>query len=256
MPETTENNSDFIVNLISLSSFLEQQDNIESSLRDLATMVAKALDSNNCSVMLLKENQESGELSLRVQAHCGNLPEAAYRESVSINRGIAGQVAKTGKALLVPDINKSEYANNASRTSQRNGGFISTPIVIGERVIGVININSPIDNRIFGTNDLELATILSLFIAKSIQTLHLQNLLKSKFAIAALAKEESVQRSTSGTFTQEPEKVAKILAKGFYNDMKRAGMSPNHILNAATEIIDLLHSTLERHKKWEARNKS
>ncbi len=256
MPDLIEDKSDFIINLIGVSDFLEQQETLESSLHELARMVAKALGSNNCSIMLLKEEQGEGEINLRIQAHYGSLPQEAYSAFAGTDQSIASTVANTGEALLVSNINDSVFADLATRSSQTAGGFISIPLIIAKRVVGVININSPVDERRYIARDLELATILSMFIAKSIYTLQIQNLLKSRFAIAALAKEESKGRSTSGAFTQDPERVAKILAKGFYTDMKRAGMGPDHILKAATEIIGLLNTTLERHKKRESRTKS
>lgn len=253
MSESTRDKSDFIINLIGVSDFLDQQDTLDSSLHDLADLVAKALDSNNCSIMLLKEEQNEGEMNLRVQAHHGNLPKEAYSKATDIDQSIATTVANTGEALLVPDISASVFADIASRSSEKAGGFISVPLIIAKRVVGVINVNSPVDERTYVPHDLELATILSMFIAKSLYTNQIQNLLKSRFAIAALAKNESNGRSTSGAFTQQPEKVAKILAKGFYHDMKLAGMGPDHILKAATEIIGLLSTTLDRHRKWESR---
>jgi L-methionine (R)-S-oxide reductase len=256
MSESTRDRSDFIINLIGVSDFLDQQETLDSSLQDLAELVAKALDSNNCSIMLLKDEQKKGEMNLRVQAHHGNLPEEAYLEDTNIDHSIASTVANTGEALLVPNINDSVFADLASRSSQTSGGFISVPLIAAKRVVGVINVNSPVDERTYVAHDLELAIILSMFIEKSIYTHQIQNLLKSRFAIAALAKEESKGRSTSGAFTQQQEKVAKILAKGFYRDMKLAGMGPDHILKAATEIIGLLNTTLERHKKRGSRNKS
>ncbi len=255
MSGSTADGSSFIINLIGVSDFLEEQDTLDTSLHNLAEMVARALDSSNCSIMLLKEEQDEGEINLRVQAHSGNLPEDAYLDHSHMDQSIAGTVANTGEALLVPDIEHSVFADLASRSSQTTGGFISIPLIITKRVVGVININSPTDARAYTKHDLELATILSMFIGKAIHTTQLQNLLKSRFAIAALAKDKSMSRSSPSSFTQQHEKVAKILAKGFYNDMKHAGMGPDHILKAATEIIGLLQTTLERHKKWEARSK-
>lgn len=256
MSGSTVDENNFSMNLISVSDFLEQQETLDTSLHDLAGMVAKALGSSNCSIMLLKEEQGEGDLNLRVKAHSGNLPKEAYSDSTPMDQSIASTVANTGEALLVQNIEDSVFSDLANRSSQASGGFISIPLIITKHVVGVININSPIDGRTYDQHDLELATIMSMFIAKSIYTIQLQNLLKSRFAIATLAKDESMGKTTPGSFTQQPEKVAKILAKGFYNDMKLAGMGPDHILKAATEIIGLLQTTLERHKKWEERSKS
>ena len=151
---------------------------------------------------------------------------------------------------MVPDITRSQFSESA----KQEGGFISLPIWTDEVVIGVININTPSDDRTFGESDLELATILGMFIAKSIQTLHLQYILRSKFAIAALEREQNAQKQSIDDFTRSPEKVAKILAKGFYHELCRAGIESDHIIVAVSEIITLLNKQLEDNKKTSKTN--
>jgi signal transduction protein with GAF and PtsI domain len=253
--ELPENANDPALEVGGLSGFLELQDDFETCLQELAVLVAGTLQTSNCSIMLLKEEMQSGESHLRISAHYGSLPEAAYESAQSLVHSIAGRVAATGKPLLVQDIENSEFADLASRTSQTAGGFISAPILVDKQVIGVINVNNTKDGRIFETRDLDLVTALSLYIGKSIQAVQLKKLLKSKFAIAALAKDESAQKVGAESFTQEPEKVAKLLAKSFFNDMKQAGLGPDHILKAATEIIDQLHLTLKKHTERQSRGK-
>ncbi len=255
MPDLTDSTNDPALDVIGLSGFLELQDDFDSCLHDLAVMVAGTLRTSNCSIMLLKEDPQNGESHLRVSAHYGDLPEIAYKTAPPVVQGIAGKVASAAKPLLVQDIYNSEFAELASRTSRTEGGFISAPLLVDNQVIGVINVNAPKDGRIFATHDLDLLTVLSLYIGKTIQAVQLKKLLKSKFAIAALAKEESVRQAGAGSFTQNPEKVAKILARSFFDDMKQAGMGPDHILKAATEIIDQLHETLKKHKERQARSK-
>jgi hypothetical protein len=48
---------------------------------------------------------------------------------------------------------------------------------------------------------------------------------------------------------QNPDQVAKILAKSFYKEMTRAGFGSSQIVNAATEIIAQLSGSLHRHSK-------
>jgi L-methionine (R)-S-oxide reductase len=239
-----EADADFINSILSLSSFLHNHQNIDASLNELANLLATTLKTKNCSIMLLKEDALENTFPLRIHAHSGALPNSAYTKPTSAS-GIAEHVARSGKPLLVPDIIQSQFASSA----HQSGGFISLPIWTDEMVIGVININTPSDGRIFSEQDLELATVLGMFLSKSIQLLHLQYILKSKFAIAALEREHSSQESPIGNFTRSPEKVAKILAKGFYNELCHAGIESDHIITAVSEIITLLNQQLENKKK-------
>lgn len=231
--------SDFCQNLIMLSSLVEDNGSLDGSLNELSKLVATTLKTDNCSIMLLKEGDDP---SLRVQAHYGNLPAAAYQDSLALGEGFAGKVAQTGEPMLVENIGDSSL----SQKQGIPGGFITFPIVLNKRIVGVVNVNTPSDHRIFNQKDLELASILSLFIAKSIQKLYLQNALKSHFVLAAVAKEKDGNASTQ--VVQEPQKLVKLLAKSFFNDMKHIGLEDDHILSAATELIDLLSKGIKQKK--------
>jgi L-methionine (R)-S-oxide reductase len=247
---------DFIENLVSVSAFVEERSNLDNSLTEFAALVAKTLNTANCSIMLLKENQQQGtpqetgvrelgvqELGvqeLRVQAHHGNLPPAAYATAIQLDQGIAGKVARTGKPMLVEDIATLDSTGPIKRSSNIPGGFISVPIIMDGSVIGVINVNSPLDGRVFQQRDLQLANILGLFIAKSIQTLHLKNLLQSRFAIAALSQGNNGAERRDPAATAKPDQLVKILAKSFYLNLRQLGLGDDHILKTTTEIIDLL----------------
>jgi hypothetical protein len=47
----------------------------------------------------------------------------------------------------------------------------------------------------------------------------------------------------------DPDKVAKMLARGFYREMRHCGFTPNQVIHAAGEIISELTGSLNRHKK-------
>ncbi len=245
-----KNDENFFVNLIGIASFLEQQANLDVSLDELVTMAADMLSCNNCSIMLFKDDSNSGEFRLRVFAKSGYLPQNAFFEATKINHGIAGHVAATCQAILVEDIHESPLLSLARRPDDPNKSFISVPIVINNKVIGVLNASNPKDDRRFNHHDLNLATFVALLVGKSIQVIQLQNLLRSSYAQAALVRDsKKIVRTTTGPVMQEPEKMAKILAKSFYREMTKLGLGRDHIIGAATEIISLLSKSLSRHSK-------
>lgn len=229
--------NDFIENLVSVSAFVEERSTLDDSLTEFCSLVAKTLGTANCSIMLLKERENELQ-ELRVEAHYGYLPASAYATTSKLDTGIAGHVATTGMPLLVEDIAGFDLKDTLHDRPQVPGGFISFPIIMEGSVIGVINVNSPLDGRVFQEHDLDLARILGLFIAKSIQTLHLKNLLKSGFAVAALAHDKAYKHAQP--HAARPEQLAPILAKSFYENLRQLGMGDDHILRTTTEIIDLL----------------
>jgi L-methionine (R)-S-oxide reductase len=238
------------VQLVGISTFLEQQSNLDVCLNDLCSMAAGLLNSENCSIMLLKDELESGDFRLRIFSTHGVLPPDALREAAKINEGIAGRVAATGQAILVDDINKSALLPFARRPDNPNRSFISAPILINGKVIGVLNISNAIDGRNFSSHDLDLAVFITLLIGKSTQVIQLQNLLNSRFAQLAMMRE--IRQSDSKPvipISHEPAQLAKILAKSFYQEMNKLGLGRDHIIAAATEIVSLLNESLERHRK-------
>ncbi|MDO9064620.1 MAG: GAF domain-containing protein, partial [Sulfuricella sp.] len=67
-----------LAKLQDLSTFLESEGTLDENLYKLATMAAKILNAENCSIMLLNDD-EFDELRLRVCANFGDLPASAYQ---------------------------------------------------------------------------------------------------------------------------------------------------------------------------------
>jgi L-methionine (R)-S-oxide reductase len=237
-----------LIKLQDLSNFLEKG-SLDDNLQQLAEMSAKILGAENCSIMLLNEG-EFEELRMRVCASYGPLPAAAYKESIKRGEGIAGRVIATGKSLLIEDIHQSEFAKWARRANDPRKSLISSPITINSRIIGVVNVSGETHGHTFKLDDLNLLDVVALFLGKSIQVVQLQNVLNSRFAQIALVQE--AEKNVGGALAsavQNPDQVAKILAKSFYKEMTRAGFSSGQIINAASEIIAQLRGSLNRHSK-------
>lgn len=240
---------DQFIKLIGLSTFLEERINLDDSLDEMVAMAANILQAATCSIMLFKEDADTDGFRLRIFAKHGDLPQKAFTEAVKVNDGIAGKVAASGQALLVQNIEKTEFLNLARRPESANKSFICVPIVISRKVIGVLNVSNPVDGRSFDHSDLNLSVFVALLVGKSVQVHQLQGLLKSRFAQLAVASEE--QGLLAGAFNAESldtGKVVKMVAKTFYREMTKAGFRREHVVSAATEIISLLSDSLERHE--------
>lgn len=250
MLQDSQHQQDQFITLIGLSSFLEQQTNLDESLDEIVAMSAHLLNTRNCSIMLFREDDLGDGVSLRMFAKYGEFPPKAANEAVKINKGIAGRVAATAQPLLVQDIEQSEFFPLARTPDSPSKSFICVPIVIAGKVIGVLNVSNPVDKRCLDYNDLNLSVFVTLLIGKSVQVIQLQNLLKSKFARTAVVQETGER--IGGAFSPEKcdaDMLVKMLSKSFYREMTKAGFTKNHIINAATEIISLLHENLARHDK-------
>jgi|ERR1039457_3003172 signal transduction protein with GAF and PtsI domain len=241
---------DQFIKLIGLASFLEQQASLDESLDEIVAMSANILRIRNCSIMMFREDELGGGVSLRMFSVYGDLPPNAYTEVVKVNKGIAGKVAATAQPLLVQDIVNSEFYPLARRPDSPSKSFICVPIIIGGKVIGVLNVNNPVDNRCFDHNDLNVSVFVTLLIGKSVQVIQLQNMLNSKFAQIAVALE--TEGMIGGTVSQDnydADKLVKMLSKSFYREMTKAGFGKGNIINAASEIISMLTISIKKHDK-------
>lgn len=237
-----------LIKLQDLSGFLENG-NLNDNLAQLAEMTAKILSATHCSIMLLNDG-ESDNLRMSVCASYGPMPAVAYKESIGKGEGIAGYVITTGQALLIEDINHSQFSKLARRANESGKSLISSPITISGRIVGVVNISGHMCDCAFNLVDLNLLNVVALFIGKSIQTLQLQSILDSRFAQLALAREaENNIGASLGSVFHNPDKVAKIFAKSFYKEMTRGGFGSNQIISAASEIVSQLSDNLQHHSK-------
>lgn len=229
--------------LRTFSVFMECHPNLDDCLEELAVMAARLLNTENCSIVLLKDDESTGDVSLRVFAHSGNLPKEAHGEAKKLKEGISGHVAATGESVFVENIDQSQFAA-LKRGRYKSKGFIAVPIKVREKVIGVINANTPKKKPNIERKDLEVLSVIALLIGKSIQVIELQNLLESRYAQFALAS----SRDREGvSIHQSPENIAKILAKTFFSEMLKAGFGPAHMISTATEILSLLDERLKKH---------
>ncbi len=241
----------FITELVGLSQSVEHKPDIGACLQELAAMVATLLRAGRCSLMLLKQDPQDDSLKLRVCAHYGDLPDAAYREMVDLKQGISGQVASSGKPLLVESIRHSEYQQLARFDQPASAdGFIVCPLIVSDTVIGVVNISCPVDQRRLSTTDLKTASIVALFVSQAIQIYQLQHLMRSHFVKRALGKEnEGAALQALGGVAGNSDRLVKLLAKSFFGEMKGAGFSPDQVLSSATEIITLVTREMAAQKQ-------
>lgn len=239
-----------LLELVGLAKFLEAQTDLDNCLSELAEMAAGILQVNNCSIMLFQHEEGVEDFRLRVFAAYGPLPSTALSEAARVREGIAGQVAASGEPLLVEDITQTRFLPLARRPDGQSKCFVAVPITIADKVIGIMNFSNPEDGRTLCVTDLNRAVSVALLVGKSIQVIELQKILQSRFLQVSLAREaQSLVGSAIAPLSQDPERMAKIVAKTFYREMTRVGFDARHIVNAATEIISLLNQNLQKHEK-------
>lgn len=234
-----------LIRLQDLRQFLAGA-SLEDSLAQQAALTAGLVGAESCSLMLLNHG-DGDDLRMSICATHGPLPAAALSASIGKGDGICGKVLASGRSLLIEDISASDLAPLARRPDDLRRSLMSAPIHIDGKVVGVVNLCGAQDKVAFNRADLALLDVIALFIGKSIQVQQLQGLLDSRFAQLALLQEvqEKVGASVRTAY-QNPDDVAKILAKSFFKEMTKAGFGSSQIVYAASELIDQLNNNLQR----------
>lgn len=88
---------------------------------------------------------------------------------IRIGEGISGQVLETEKALVVADIEAAGFRPAPSERGYKTDSFISYPLIIGGRKIGVLNVADKIGGSSYDEVDLSLIDIIGPQIATALE---------------------------------------------------------------------------------------
>jgi diguanylate cyclase (GGDEF)-like protein len=112
---------------------------------------------------------EEGTNELVAKSVIGFPSELSEIARIRIAEGIAGQVLETGKALVVADIEAAGFRPAPPERGYQTSSFISYPLIIGGRKIGVLNVADKIGGAIYDEVDLSLIDIIGPQIATALE---------------------------------------------------------------------------------------
>ncbi len=138
-----------MVSMVSSLSLISSRDKL---LTQILEMSAELIGARTGSLMLLNEV----EGTLTIAAAKGMSPSLARSMNVSFGQGIAGRVAKNGFPMLVNDIERDTRIASRNRPRFKTKSFISLPLHVNDRLIGVLNLADKDDNTSFSEADLNL----------------------------------------------------------------------------------------------------
>ena len=144
---------------------------LDQVLKTIMEKVNDLMSPDTWSLLLM--DQETNELYFQVAT--GIAAEKLKDVRVRVGEGIAGWVAKTGEAAIVPDVNADpRFSGQVDKvTNMMTHSVICVPIRTKDRVLGVIEIINYVGKRDFGAED--------------------QGLLQAMADYAAIALENAIQ---------------------------------------------------------------
>lgn len=123
------------------------------------------LQSERASIFVLHE--ESNELVLK--AASGFATDPAKVGPVRVGEGVSGHVIDSGKPLIVTDLRSEGRTPAAPERRYKTDSFISYPIIIGGRKVGVLNVTDKSGGRTFDEVDLGLLEIIGPQVALALE---------------------------------------------------------------------------------------
>jgi signal transduction protein with GAF and PtsI domain len=175
---------------------------IEDILRLVVTVTAETMRSKICSLWLLDDSDHA----LKLRATQSMSEDYLKERSLKIGEGIVGQVALTRKARSVPSVLKEpDYKEKELARKEGLVSMLSVPMVVKDRVIGVINCYTSYPHKFTETEKNVLITVASgaaVAIENTelmVQTRVIQEELESRKLIERAKDILMTQRGLSGT---------------------------------------------------------
>lgn len=163
-------------------------DKIESIANSHLDVVLDFTSAEVGSVMLLNDLEE-----LRILASRGLPPEYVNDYRGKFGVGIAGGVAKSRSSVLIRDIDQHAEYGKLNRRHYKTRSFISCPLILKNKLIGVINVASKKDGTPFAEDDTAVLQIIASHASVALERASLTEQLKSTAAKLELANKRLIE---------------------------------------------------------------
>lgn len=139
--------------------------NKEEILHLVLNLAIQATRGDSGSIMLIDKRKRT----LKIEASYGIEEEIVKNASQKVGKGISGTVVKTKLPLLTQGIvDQSVYSSDCTRNDIISS--ICSPLLQGDEVIGVVNINSKTPKIIFTERDVSYVSRIAAFTTEIIKT--------------------------------------------------------------------------------------
>ncbi len=174
----------------------------------IVDMIAEIMGAKTASLMLLDEENEE----LYVGAALG-LDEALMKKArVGLGESISGWVAKSGKPVLIRDIEEDTVFGRPNRPNYESRSLVSVPLRSNGRVIGVLNVTNKISLSPFGESDAEVLEILAERAAYVLEKLRCYERMRGEFR-SIINSLRCLIDSRRYAFTKRGEETARLVVE-------------------------------------------
>mgnify|MGYP001098141109 CR=1 FL=1 len=157
-----------------MSTVIDKKEYSINRLKDISSWVSSVHDLNQLLELIL----ESGTRIMRAKASSllfldekkqklyfkvatGLKKEEIKQFEINVGQGIAGHVAQTGKPVLIEDVSKDKRWERSisDKMGYKTKSIVCSPMMVEDRIIGVIQFINKADGSSFQHSDLDLLTV-------------------------------------------------------------------------------------------------
>ncbi|MDI6791715.1 MAG: diguanylate cyclase [bacterium] len=171
-------------------------------------LASRAMNSRICSLMV--DDEETGDITIK--AAVGLQDEIVKGTRLKRGKGIVGHVIELGEPLLVEDIEKdSRFGIKKSAGKYYTKSLMISPLKMGDKVVGALNINNEASRRAFNENDLNSLTKVSRYIGSAIEGMMEYHQTRKEQAAKAVQKTRELEEAKASA--QEAQERASVQAE-------------------------------------------
>jgi GAF domain-containing protein len=200
----------------------------EELLQTIVEAAARIFGAAAASIALVNESRQT--LEFKVSFGAGN--EEVVGMSIPMDKGIAGYVVMSGQPIAISNVQQDARFNQdfAQSTGYVPHSILATPLLSGDRVIGVMEVLDKISAPSFGIQDMELLGLFArqaaLAIDLSQQTAHIAAALVA--GLKQLASAESLEfpeliASLSRGAELDSQAMEALAVAELFNDLVSSG---------------------------------
>jgi len=237
-----------------------------TSVRDMDELLSLCLNEINgklkvkhSSIMLIDEIRNE----LVVRASQGHRSMQALGKTQKVDEGVAGRVVQGKKPILVKDIRLDSRFSRHERLDYKTKSFVSAPLLLGEKVLGVINIIDKVSGESFCETDVNLLCTIAGQVSIAVENSKLYKILEAncfdmvKFLADSLEARDHYMSGHSQRVSEYTSSIASIMGvsakerntllhASLLHDIGKIGIS-EFIFNKPDKLNDTEYDTIKSH---------
>ena len=155
--------------ILEISKALMAEVNLQRLVQLALETVQQTLGAGRVSLMLLDEERQE----LSISAALGLPDEVVTSTRVKVGQGLASLAVQRKEPILLPEQAEDDSSIQALMTRSDVGPAICMPLMLKDRVLGVLNVSRPLGLAPFRQDDVDLLSILGGQIAVAIENARL-----------------------------------------------------------------------------------